>query len=172
MISILDHEAVRFAGAQEVSRSPTGRTRRRLPKWASQQIHDPIFQYTISSPSGVRIAFASDTDAIELDAMLTGIEWPDVPGLTPRFDLVVDGATVATRHRWLAKHRGANAALDELAQQRRCEDLAAGLLPGDPRRHDYALAVGAVAVFDHLAGVQSNALLLVETLAARHPFTP
>ncbi len=108
MISILDHEAVRFAGAQEVSRSPTGRTPRRLPKWASQQIQDPIFQFTISSASGVRIVFASDTDAVELDAMLTGIEWPDMPGPTPRFDLVVDSQTVATSQsreggRWVVR---------------------------------------------------------------------
>lgn len=96
MISILDHEAVRFAGALDMSRTATGRTPRRLPKWASQQIDDPIFQFTVSSASGIRIVFASDTDAVELDAMLTGIEWPEVPGPTPRFDLVVDGRTVAT----------------------------------------------------------------------------
>ena len=73
MVSILDHEAVGFAGAQDMSRSATGRMPRRLPKWASQQIDDPIFQFTTSSASGIRIVFASNTDAIELEAMLTGI---------------------------------------------------------------------------------------------------
>ena len=44
MQSILEHEAVRFAGAVDMSRSGTGITPRRLPAWASKQIHDPMFQ--------------------------------------------------------------------------------------------------------------------------------
>ncbi len=108
MISIRDHEAVRFAGALDMSRSATGITPRRLPKWASQQIHDPIFQYTVSTASGVRIAFTSNSTVIELDAMLTGIEWPEAAVPTSRFDLMIDGETVATRaapegNRWLVQ---------------------------------------------------------------------
>lgn len=111
MISIHDHEAVRFAGALDVTRWPTGLTPRRLPAWAAEQILDPIFKFTIAIASGVRIVFASDTDAVELDAMLTGIEWPELPGPTPRFDLVVDGETVAIRQtpeggRWVVQVGG------------------------------------------------------------------
>lgn len=108
MISIRDHEAVRFAGAQQVTRAPTGLRPSRLPAWAVGQIHDPAFRFSINIASGVRIAFASDTDAIEAEVMLTGIELPEISGPTPRFDLVVDGATVANRlsnegSRWVAK---------------------------------------------------------------------
>jgi len=106
MKSVLAHAAIRIAGAADVSRSGTGITPRRLPAWASAQIHDPMFQFVISVASGVRVVFASDTGAVELDAMVTGIEWPMMPGPAPRFDLVVDGLTIATRPstegaRWL-----------------------------------------------------------------------
>jgi hypothetical protein len=108
MISILDREAVRFAGAVGVSRGATGVTPRRLPAWASKQIVDPLFQFAISVASGVRITFVSDADVVELDAMLSGIAWDDIPGPTPRFDLVVDGTTVATQQssdggRWIVE---------------------------------------------------------------------
>src|SRR5207249_1837558 len=111
MISILEHEAVRFAGAQDLARRPTGITPRRLPSWAAHEVHDPIFQFTIAMASGVRIVFASDTDAVEIDAMLTGIEWPEVPTPSPRFDLVIDRETVATRQsneggRWVVTAGG------------------------------------------------------------------
>ncbi|HEX5480399.1 MAG TPA: SGNH/GDSL hydrolase family protein [Dehalococcoidia bacterium] len=96
MQSIMEHEAVRFAGAVDMSRSGTGVTPRRLPAWASKQIHDPMFQFAASVASGVRIVVSSDSDAVELDAMLTGIIWPGTTGPTPRFDLVVDSETVAT----------------------------------------------------------------------------
>jgi hypothetical protein len=107
-ISILEHEAVRFAGAQEVVRWPTGITPRRLPAWAAQQVPDPVFQFTIAIASGVRVAFVSDTDAVELDALLTGIEWDGLPGPVPRFDLAVDGRTAAVQastagNRWVIR---------------------------------------------------------------------
>src|SRR5437764_14363372 len=97
MISILEHEAIRFAGAQDLARRATGITPRRLPSSAAHEVHDPIFQFTAAMASGIRIVFASDTDAVEIDAMLTGIEWPEVRAPSPRVDLVVDRHTVATR---------------------------------------------------------------------------
>jgi hypothetical protein len=124
-VSILDHEALRFAGAQDVVRWPTGVTPRRLPGWAAAQVPDPVFQFTIAIASGVRIAFASDTDRVALDAMLTGIEWDGVVGQPARFDLAVDGRTVATRPctgggRWVIRPGAAGAPYD------------AALRPGDP----------------------------------------
>ena len=108
MNAILEHTAVRFAGAQHVVRRPAGLMPRRLPAWASSQIHDPGFRFTVGIASGVRVAFASDTAAIEIDAMLRGFEWPDMASPTPRFDLVVDGKTVATQQsadggRWIMR---------------------------------------------------------------------
>jgi hypothetical protein len=106
--SILEHAAVRIAGAQEVVRWPTGLTPRRLPAWAAQQIPDPVFQFTIAIASGIRVAFVSDTDAVELDALLTGIEWDGLGGPVPRFDLAVDGRTFAVQtstagNRWVIR---------------------------------------------------------------------
>ena len=108
MISIRDHEAVRFAGAQQVTRAATGLRPSRLPVWAVNQIHDPAFRFSTNIASGVRVTFASDTDAIEAEVMLTGIELPEMSAPTPRFDLVVDGTTFGARqsnegNRWVAK---------------------------------------------------------------------
>ena len=60
MISILEHEAIRFAGAQDLARRATGITPRRLPSWAAHEVHDPIFQFTVAMASGIRIVFASE----------------------------------------------------------------------------------------------------------------
>src|SRR5438445_1445096 len=108
MVSILDGEEVQFAGALDTSRSATGITPRRLPAWAWHQIQDPFFQFAVSIASGLRIAFLSNTDAVELDALLTGVEFPEVPGPLPRFDLVLDGETVSTQKsgdggRWVVR---------------------------------------------------------------------
>src|SRR4051794_6436355 len=61
----------------------------------------------------------------------------------------------------LRKRVGWNAALDELAQQRRYEDLTARGLAGDARGEDDVLAVEVVAVLDRFAGVQSDTDLYV-----------
>ncbi|MEX0683446.1 MAG: SGNH/GDSL hydrolase family protein [Dehalococcoidia bacterium] len=97
MKSILNRDEVQLVGALDISRSATGLIPRRLPAWAWNQIHDPLFQFTVATASGIRAVFVSNTDALELDAMLTGVEFPERSGPLPRFDLVVDGETVATQ---------------------------------------------------------------------------
>jgi hypothetical protein len=91
MQSILDHASVRIAGALSLARHDTGVVPRRLPKWAADQIVDPGFRFVMSSASGLRITFTTDADAIELDVMLTGTDYPGNKTPPPCFDLVVDG---------------------------------------------------------------------------------
>lgn len=95
MQSILEHPAVELEGALGVSRSAAGMTPRRLPRWASAQILDPLFQFAVSNASGIRLTLDTDSDALELDVMLTGIEFPGNALPSPCFDLVVDGELVA-----------------------------------------------------------------------------
>lgn len=95
MQSILQDPAVVIEGALGMSRSPSGMTPRRLPRWASAQILDPLFQFAVSNASGVRLAFDTDSDVLELDVMLTGVEFPGGALPSPCFDLVVDGELVA-----------------------------------------------------------------------------
>ena len=97
MRSILDTKTIRFAGAQDVRRTEHGLLPIRLPAWAVAQIHDPAFRFTASAASGVRLTFSSDTQTVEVDAMLRGIEMEGIALSTPRFDLVVDGSVVAKR---------------------------------------------------------------------------
>lgn len=95
MQSILDDWAVRVAGALDLARHESGVVPHRLPRWASGQIVDPGFRWVVGNASGVRLAFATDSDVIELDVMLTGIDYPGNTTPAPCFDLVVDGAVVA-----------------------------------------------------------------------------
>src|SRR5207253_4763776 len=59
----------------------------------------------------------------------------------------------------LAERTGAHVALDELAELRRHEDLAAHGLASDARGEDDVPAVKVVAVRDNLTGVQADAHL-------------
>jgi GDSL-like Lipase/Acylhydrolase family len=93
--SILEHPALDIAGALGVSRSSAGMTPRRLPRWASAQILDPAFQFAVSNASGIRLRLDTDSDLLELDVMLTGVEFPGTTLPRPCFDLVVDGELVA-----------------------------------------------------------------------------
>ncbi len=95
MQSILNDERVRIAGALDLHRVPSGVIPRRLPLWASKQIIDPGFRFALSSASGVRLAFSIDSDVIEVDVMLTGIEFPGGSLPDPCFDLLIDGELVA-----------------------------------------------------------------------------
>jgi hypothetical protein len=113
VFSVLHHDAIRFANALDTDRSESGITPRRLPLWAFKQIQDPLFVFSASIASGIRIAFSSDTDVVEIDAMLIGVEYADQSIQTPipRFDLTVNGETVATQQsdaggRWIVKGIG------------------------------------------------------------------
>ena len=96
MKTILEDPAVTIAGALATSHSKDGITPRRLPKWASDQILDPTLQLMLTNASGVRLVFDTDSDAIELEYLLTGLEFPGSRLPPPCFDLVVDGELNAT----------------------------------------------------------------------------
>jgi hypothetical protein len=87
----LDDGSLELVGALDVDLTPTGRVPRRLPAWTRAQIPDLFMEAMVQMPSGVRVRFATDSTALEVDVMLTLIR--QVPReLRPAvFDLVVDG---------------------------------------------------------------------------------
>ena len=92
----LGDEALRFVGALDFDDDDEGRTPRRLPAWTRPQV--PVFmEMMVTQPSGVRIEFATDADAIDLEVQLTRMQRPD--GMTRRavFDLIVDGEILASQ---------------------------------------------------------------------------
>jgi hypothetical protein len=86
---------VEMVGALDLDRSATGVTPRRLPAWTRPQIPDVFMEGVVGMPSGVRLRFASDTTAVELDVMLTLVRQLPNPLRPAVFDAVVDGALVA-----------------------------------------------------------------------------
>ncbi len=85
----LDGGPVRFTGALDFDRRPTGIVPRRLPNWTRPQL--PLFmEITVTMPSGIRLEFATTSRTIELDVLPTRIEIakPPAPAV---FDLVIDG---------------------------------------------------------------------------------
>ena len=88
---------VTFAGALDLDRSGAGISSRRLPSWTRPQLQDPLLKAVVAMPSGVRLQFVTDADAIELEVLTTSYQFGDRVGASPAFDLVVDGAFVVRR---------------------------------------------------------------------------
>lgn len=85
-----DHLTV--VGALDEERTPAGVVARRFPSWTRHQILDPRLDLMVSMPSGVRIVFETDADAIEIDVHVTHLQVGELPAAPAVFDAVVDGA--------------------------------------------------------------------------------
>lgn len=85
----LEDGPVRLVGSLDLDRSDRGITPRRLPHWTRPQV-PPFMELMVTQPSGVRLEFTTTSSAIELEAMLTGLELPTRPPADAVFDLVVD----------------------------------------------------------------------------------
>lgn len=79
-------------GAVELEQLETGILPHRLPAWARAQCRDAQLAMAQSQPSGVRVAFRTAADVVELVTMPTKRRYRDMP---PRpdgvYDLLVDG---------------------------------------------------------------------------------
>ncbi|MDF5751661.1 GDSL-type esterase/lipase family protein [Spongiactinospora sp. TRM90649] len=92
----LDGGPVVLAGAMRVERTPNGLIPRRLPEWTEPQITDPYMRLVALRPAGVRLVFATDADAVELDVNVTRFRNAYFPPPPVAFDLVVDGERVVS----------------------------------------------------------------------------
>jgi hypothetical protein len=90
----LESDAVALIGALDVDRSPTGITPRRLPAWTRPQIPDIVMDVVVQMPSGVRVRFATDSTAVELDVALTHLQFLPRDLRPAVFDIVVNGELV------------------------------------------------------------------------------
>jgi hypothetical protein len=87
-------EPLDWLGAMELVASPTGLSPRRLPAWTRPQIPDLFMDSVVALPSGVRLRFATDATAIELDVMVTHMRLVPEDLVPSSFDLVVEDAVV------------------------------------------------------------------------------
>lgn len=91
----LPNEQVAVTGALDFDRTATGIVPRRLPDWTRMQV--PAFmEMMVTQPSGVRLEFATDSNCIELDVLLTRIQMAARAPRRAVFDLVVDGERVTS----------------------------------------------------------------------------
>jgi hypothetical protein len=90
-------DEIRVAGALDTDVTADGVVFRRLPAWTRHQIMDIALGLLITMPAGVRLEFVTDSAAIELDVMLTGLIMNERPRKPMVFDLVVDGAVAASQ---------------------------------------------------------------------------
>jgi hypothetical protein len=91
----LDRDVIRYAGVQEVERTPGGLALRRLPAWTRPQIIDPALQLIVGMPSGVRLELTTDTTSLEVELVLTLVRLGDFPVYPAAVDVVADGELVA-----------------------------------------------------------------------------
>jgi hypothetical protein len=86
--------AVSFFGAFDFDRRADGVSPRRLPDWTRPQLPQPM-DVMARMPSGVRLAFETDSRAIALDVQTTKMVTPPQAPRPVAFDLVVDGAVTS-----------------------------------------------------------------------------
>ena len=91
---VLDDGVIEWRGALGFDRSDHGLAPRRLPDWTRSQIPDLFVESMVRMSSGVRLAFATDSDTIEFDAHLTAFRFDGQPAMIHGVDLVIDGTVV------------------------------------------------------------------------------
>lgn len=95
-IKVLEGEGgVRLAGILDAQPAGEGFRLRRLPEWTRHEILDPSLAFVATMPSGARLELSSSTTTIEVDALLTMLQYGDQERRPSVFDLVVDGEVIA-----------------------------------------------------------------------------
>lgn len=90
----LDDLRLDVRGALYIDRSSDRLRFHRLPGWTRAQSPEPAFDLMASMTSGVRLAFETTSDVLEIDALETGLQFAGEPRRTARCDLVC-GAHIA-----------------------------------------------------------------------------
>jgi hypothetical protein len=92
-----NESALSILGALDLERTSSGLTPSRLPAWSQAQMPDPSLAMIARLPAGVRLAFRSTAERIELEVQETGLRMGEAPRLTVAFDLIIDGRLSARR---------------------------------------------------------------------------
>lgn len=66
---------VRIQGALDLEPTPAGLRPRRLPEWTRSRMPSPFCAMVVAQTSGVRLEFATEATALELDVLVTKTLW-------------------------------------------------------------------------------------------------
>jgi hypothetical protein len=86
----LTSDRLRIAGALDFDQRSTGLVPRRLPAWTRPQLPDVMVGLMVQMASGVRLELQTDASEIELDVLVTILQYTDLPPASAVFDLVID----------------------------------------------------------------------------------
>lgn len=87
----LNHPALSVRGAMHVVQTASSLKAWRLPAWTWAQSPDPAVDLMVGMTSGVRLCFTTDSDALTLTVLETGIQLAGTPRRPVTFDIYVDG---------------------------------------------------------------------------------
>ena len=93
----LDDPAIAVQGALDVTRSAGLIRARRLPAWTRARSPEPAFDLMAGMTSGVRLAFETDAEEIELEVLETGLQFAGEPRRDATVELMING-DLARRH--------------------------------------------------------------------------
>lgn len=91
----LNNPSLTVEGALDVQRVADHIRVRRLPAWTQAQSPEPAFDLMAAMASGVRLCFATDADTIEIDVLVTGLQFAGEARRPVVFDLLVAGSLKA-----------------------------------------------------------------------------
>ena len=90
-------DEITIVGALDVERTNGGLAPRRLPAWTRPQLPDALSRVMVAMTAGVRLAFTTTSQVIELDALPQAFERPGAQERPIAFDLLVDGEVVSSQ---------------------------------------------------------------------------
>lgn len=93
----LDAPELQFVGALDLEKGKRGISPRRLPAWTKSQFNTPAMDMMVAMPSGVRVRFDTDADAVSITAEVTTIVYQGSLPRTTQFTMVVNGVVGASR---------------------------------------------------------------------------
>lgn len=87
----LDAPELQFVGALDLENGKRGVSPRRLPSWTKSQFNTPAMDMMVGMPSGVRLRFDTDADAVSVSAEVTTIVYQGSMPRSTQFTIVMDG---------------------------------------------------------------------------------
>lgn len=87
----LDAPELQFVGALDLEQGKRGISPRRLPAWTKAQFNTPAMDLMVGMPSGVRVRFDTNADAVSISAEVTTIVYQGSLPRTTQFTVVSNG---------------------------------------------------------------------------------
>ncbi len=91
-----EESPIEIVGALDFDRRKKGISPRRLPDWTRPQVPE-FMEVMVRMPSGVRLAFSTNSTSIELETLTTRMQTPPQELRPVVFDLAIDGKAILSQ---------------------------------------------------------------------------